>query len=104
MEYRCRLCGSNPVLHPGVLCKACAGRMGKNNFGVAIRERLPSSSCPDGGSHHWVIDPPGGTIMLGHCKRCRETRDFYIPEDSIPITKTDKVLYTDILTLVEIED
>ena len=26
--------------------------------------------------HHWSIEPPNGTISIGRCKICKETREF----------------------------
>ena len=26
--------------------------------------------------HHWSIEPPNGTISIGRCKVCKETREF----------------------------
>ena len=27
-------------------------------------------------SHHWSIEPPNGTMSIGNCKLCGETREF----------------------------
>ena len=27
-------------------------------------------------SHHWSIEPPNGTMSIGNCKFCGETREF----------------------------
>lgn len=96
MEYTCRQCKEAPVRYLGLLCRSCSGKIGKNNIvvnpnRVGVRDPLPQGSpCLEGMTHHWVIDPPGGTSMLGHCKNCKELRDFYTPDEAIALTKTDK--------------
>ena len=27
--------------------------------------------------HHFILDPPNGTISIGRCKKCNETKEHY---------------------------
>ena len=37
-----------------------------------------TSTCPKGGAHHMVIDPPDGTMVVqGRCKKCGRERGYY---------------------------
>tara|TARA_B100001146_G_C15835496_1_gene286892 strand:+ start:269 stop:532 length:264 start_codon:yes stop_codon:yes gene_type:complete len=35
-----------------------------------------TSSCLEGGSCHWIIEPPNGPTSIGKCKKCGTEREF----------------------------
>ena len=41
-----------------------------------------SGDHPDGGNHHWVIEPPRGALSLGVCE-CTATRYFANSEEAV---------------------
>ena len=53
------------------LCKSCAETDGFE--GATMNEvTTERRNC----SHHWVIQPANGSVSLGVCRFCRETRKF----------------------------
>jgi hypothetical protein len=47
--------------------------MGRTSVKYRKREAAPTEvTC----RHHWLIEPPRGTLSKGHCKLCGEERQF----------------------------
>ena len=50
---------------------------GKKKTAGATADENPSADVTDKGCvHHWVVEPPYGSLRQGHCKACGESKEF----------------------------